>query len=78
MAPKKAKFYSTNVTGRNLVIKAFSMKQIASYFGEPLREIQLYTSICGPAVKKEADIDLTENEAVRNSTRLCSEGGDEL
>jgi len=57
----KAKLYSTNVTGQNLIIRAFSVEQVAQYFGEPVQRLRPWISICGPSVVRQADIDLTEN-----------------
>ena len=55
---RKAKFYSTNVTGQHIVIKAFSLKQLAEFLGESVHKLSPYVSVCGPAVQ-QADVDLT-------------------
>jgi hypothetical protein len=57
-AMRKPKIYSINTFGRDLVIKAYSMQQIADWLEDTLYSLRPFLSVCGPAVR-EADIDLT-------------------
>lgn len=58
---KKSKIYSTNVSGKNIIVKAYSARQIADWAGVTLYSLRPFLSVCGPAVR-EIDVDLTAEE----------------
>lgn len=56
---KRPRIYSTNAFGRNILIRAYSMQQIADWLEETLYSLRPFLSICGPAVQQNVDVDLT-------------------
>lgn len=55
---RKPKIYSTNVFGRDITVKAYSMQQIADWLEISLYSLRSFISVCGPTVR-ELDVDLT-------------------
>ena len=55
---RKPKTYSTNVSGKNILVRAYSMQQIADWLEETLYALRPFLTVCGPAVR-EPDVDLT-------------------
>ena len=57
---KTAKVYSTNISGQGLVIRAFSMKQVAEHLDVSMYQLRPWISVCGPGMR-QPDVDLTED-----------------